>query len=243
MSHARTASFKAAQKTFQPPSRMDWNDEKLAALSVEQLKRLLENLGIQRAAGRVTEEIAEDLTRRITARLPASALTTRRARPRSLIQLDVRAATALGDFATELGTRYDLTDATAREKSADIVGFRPEVATDKHGLAKAGVSVKKGNMAIDRSIAYRVRDSMASLAFLLLPDQPEQTGRYVILATADLLESGLPITDVMPATRDHGWSRDSRSRMRAQPTANFAEAQQLYETLIARVAAKRVVEE
>jgi hypothetical protein len=30
--------------------------------------------------------------------------------------------------------------------------------------------------------------------------------------------------------------------MRAQPAANFAEAQQLYETLIARVASKRVVE-
>jgi hypothetical protein len=64
----------------------------------------------------------------------------------------------------------------------------------------------------------------------------------VILATDDLLESGVPITDVMPASRDHGWSRDSRSRMRAQTAANFAEAQQLYEALIARVATKRVVE-
>jgi hypothetical protein len=239
MSRPRSSSFNAAQKTFQPPSRMDWNDERLAALDPAQLKSLLDNLAVQRAAGRVTEDTAADLTRRITARLPARALTVRRSRPRSLIQLDARVAEGLGGLATELGQRYDLSDDTARRKSADIVGFRPETATDKHGLAKAGIAMKKGSMAIDRSVGYRVRDSMASLAFLLLPDQPQETGRYVILATDDLLESGVPIAEVLPASRDHGWSRKSRERMRAQPVENFAQAQALYEGLIARVAAKR----
>lgn len=218
---------------------MDWNDEKLAGLDAKQLKALLENLRIQREAGRVSDEAAEDLTRRITARLPASALTARRTRPRALALLDARVAAGLGGLALALGRRYDLSDATARERSAGIVGFRPQASTDKRGLAKAGASMKDGSMAIDRSIAYRVRDSMASLVFLLWPDQPQESGRYVILATSDLLETGLPIAEVLPASRDYGWSRDSRERMRAQPMQNFAEAQKAYEEMIARVANKR----
>jgi hypothetical protein len=222
---------------------MDWNDEKLAGLDTPQLKRLLENLRIQRASGRVTDEAAEDLTRRITARLPASALTVRRTRPRALALLDARIAASLGGLASSLSQRYDLSDETARQMSADITGFKPQAATDKRGLAKTGSSVKNGNMAIDRFIAYRVRDSLASLAFLLAPDQPHESGRYVILATEDLLEAGLPIAEVMPASRDYGWSRDSRERMRAQPAESFAEAQRMYEALIARVATKRPEEE
>jgi hypothetical protein len=222
---------------------MDWSDEKLAQLNVEQLKNLLANLDSQRALGRVSADSAEEVAQRITARLPARALSARRARPRALVELDARVARDLGDFAAYLSRHYDLSDGTAREKSVDILGFRPEGGTDKRGLAKAGAAVKKGSMAIDRSIGYRVRDSMASLAFLLLPDQPNEAGRYVILATDDLLESGVPTTDVIPASRNHGWSRDSRGRMRAQPTQNLAEAQTLYEALIASVASKRVADE
>lgn len=222
---------------------MEWSDEKLAQLDVDQLKNLLENLDSQRAIGRISADSAQELSQRITARLPARALSARRSRPRALVELDARVARDLGDFAAYLSRHYDLSDGTAREKSIDVLGFRPEAGTDKHGRAKAGTAVKKGNMAIERSIAYRVRDSMASLAFLLLPDQPQETGRYVVLATDDLLESGVPLTEVMPASRDYGWSRDSRGRMRAQPAQNFAEAQTLFEALIARVASKRAADE
>lgn len=243
MSRSRSASFHHAQKTFQPPSRMDWTDEKLAGLDTPQLKSLLQNLRIQRESGRVTDETAEDLTRRITARLPASALTVRRTRPRALALLDARIAASLGGLANALSQRYDLSEETARLMSVGIAGFKPQAATDKRGLAKTGSSVKNGNMAIDRFIAYRVRDSLASLAYLLGPDEPQEKGRYVILATSDLLEAGVPIAEVMPASRDYGWSRESRERMRAQTVENYAEAQKVYESLIARVATKRLEEE
>jgi len=222
---------------------MEWNDEKLARLDNEQLRNLLENLSKQREMGRVTEEAALELAQRIAARLPARAQTPRRVRSHALIQLDARVATDLGEFAAQLDRQYDLSDGTARKKSIDVLGFRPQVATDKNGLAKAGISMRKGSMAIDRSISYRVRDSMASLAFLLLPAQAHEAGRYVVVATDDLLESGVPITDVMPASRDYGWSRDSRGRMRAQPAQNFADAQKLYEGLIATLAERRVLGE
>jgi len=59
-------------KTY-PPCRIDWGDDKLARLDAGQLKNLLQNLGAQRATGRVTAADALDLARRITARLPAGA--------------------------------------------------------------------------------------------------------------------------------------------------------------------------
>jgi hypothetical protein len=73
MSPLRSTSVNTPHKAV-PPSQMDWNDERLAALGVEQLKNLLANLGVQRAAGRVTGDTAADLTRRIAARLPANAV-------------------------------------------------------------------------------------------------------------------------------------------------------------------------
>jgi hypothetical protein len=90
-------------------------------------------------------------------------------------------------------------------------------------------------MAIDRYISYRVRDSLATLAFLLAPDQPAESGRYVLLATDDLLQDGAP-PDEFPAAKDYGWSEACRARLRAVKAADFAEAQRLYEELIARVA-------
>lgn len=237
MRQGRPQTFR--QVSIPAPSRLDWNDEKLAQLNAEQLKNLLANLDLQRSIGRISAEAASELSQRIAARLPARALTVRRTRSRVLTELDGRVARDLGDFAARLGRQYDLTDGTAREKSIDVPGFRPEVLTDKRGLAKVGNAVKKGNMVIDRAISYRVRDSIATLAFVLLPDQPQETGRYVILATEDLLESGLPITDVLPASRDHGWSGKSRGAMRAQPALNFAEAQVVYEGLIAKLAKAR----
>ena len=243
MRQPRGSSTHRGQVINRPKSLLEWGDEKLAQLDVGQLKNLLENLGLQCAMGRVSAEDALDLSQRITARLPARALGTGRTRPRVLVQLDTRIAKELGDFAARLGREYDLSDATAREQSMDVAGFRPEAGPDKRGLAKQGTAVKKGDMSIDRSISYRVRDSLASLAYLLLPDQPHETGRYVILATDDLLESGVPIADVVPASRTLGWSRDRRARMRAQATQNFKEAQALYEGLIARLATKHALDE
>jgi len=60
-------------KVFQPPSQLIWTDEKLAALSKEQLLNLFDNLQTQRESGRVMPQAADELEQLITARLPASA--------------------------------------------------------------------------------------------------------------------------------------------------------------------------
>jgi hypothetical protein len=234
---SRANAHKAAvQKAFQVPSQLDWPDEKLAGLDTAQLKNLLGNLHTMREAGRVSEAAADDIAARITARLPARALVVKRKRLRTEVQLEARVADGLGSLATSLAQRYDLSEETARQRSATTKGFRPHALTDKRGFAKAGASVKAGAMSIDRFISYRVQDSLASLAFLLRPEQPQQTGRYVLFATDDLLEEGAPLAEFMPESKDYGWSTASRERVRALPAADFADAQTRFEAMIAKIA-------
>jgi hypothetical protein len=61
------------QRAFVPPSQLVWNDERLGALDKNQLTNLLANLQTQLDLGRISEETATDLERRIRARLPKPA--------------------------------------------------------------------------------------------------------------------------------------------------------------------------
>lgn len=62
---------------FHAPVRIDWSDEKLRALTQEQLLSLLDNLDRQRAIGRIAPDAAAALDGRI-----ASLLTGRNAAKR-----------------------------------------------------------------------------------------------------------------------------------------------------------------
>lgn len=229
---------RTAPPVFMTPSLMNWTDEKLATLDKGQLLNLLDNLHTQRESGRVAAEVADDLSSRISARLPARAKTVRRKRARSQVMLEARVAQQLGSLAATLAERYDLSAETAQRLSNGVKGFRPQSMTDRRGEARTGGSVKSGRMAIDRYIAYRVRDSMASLAFLLPADAPNEAGRYVLMATDDLLDGEHESDDFATIAREHGWSESSRARMRAVQAANYAEAEKLYETVIARAATR-----
>jgi hypothetical protein len=202
------------------------------------LLNLLDNLKTQREAGRVSEEVADDLARRIRERLPARALTPPRKRPRSEALLEESVVQELSGLAAALGQRYDLSVETAVQLSADIEDFRPQAMTDRRGEPRTGGAVKQGRMAIDRYISYRVRDSLASLAFRLLPDQPKAAGRYIVLATDDLLQGWGATSDFVPPAEEYGWPVAMHARMRAVVAANFAEAKQRYEEVIARAAQK-----
>jgi hypothetical protein len=229
----------SVNKVFQPPSQMNWTDDKLAALSKEQLITLFENLQTQRESGRITPQVAEQLAGQIAARLPANALAPRKKRARSQVLLEGKVAEELAGLAAALQDRYDLSAETAKRQSDGTRGFKAQALTDKRGAPRAGGSVKDGRMAIDRYISYRVRDSQASLAFLLFPDEPDAAGRYVLLATDDLLDGDPPADAYAPLAQDYGWTADTLGRMRAAPAADFAEARQRYEALIAQVAAVR----
>ena len=231
-------SNQSIAKVFLPPSLMDWTDEKLAALSEEQLLNLYNNLKTQRESGRVHAETADDVSRRIAERLPAKALAVRHKRLHTHVLLDAKVALQLRALAFGLGERYDLSPETAKQQSLGTKGFKAQAMTDKDGDPRSSASTKEGRTAVERYLTYRVRDSLANLAFVLLPDQPNEAGRFVLMATDDLLEGDAPENEFVPLAQDFGWSEQSRTRMRALPAADFAEAERMYEALIARVAKK-----
>jgi hypothetical protein len=57
------------QPVIHVPVRIEWTEERLQALSQDQLLSLLENLDRQRSIGRVPQDAATALERLITARL------------------------------------------------------------------------------------------------------------------------------------------------------------------------------
>jgi hypothetical protein len=68
----------ASKPMIHAPMRFDWTDEKLQTLSQEQLLNLLENLDRQRAIGRISENDAMAIDRRIAAFLTGRNGTKRR---------------------------------------------------------------------------------------------------------------------------------------------------------------------
>ncbi len=88
MSKPRTAP----QRPFVPPSPLVWDDERLDALDKEQLRNLLANVPSQLAIGRISEDTASDLERRIRLRLPKPSKSTRRKRAEPIPTTEVTAA-------------------------------------------------------------------------------------------------------------------------------------------------------
>jgi hypothetical protein len=63
---------------FHAPMLLDWTDERLQALSQEQLLNLLGNLDRQRKIGRLPQSVATTMEQRISALLTTSSQTKRR---------------------------------------------------------------------------------------------------------------------------------------------------------------------
>ena len=194
MSRSRSTPPPRWQTTIYPPGRIDWSDDKLARLNAGHLKLLLENLGTQRAIGRLSAKEALDLARRIIARLPASADSRRRLLSHTLMQLDAQAAADFHLFAAELRWRFGPSVAPAPRRSIDNLSRRPP---------------------------------------------PREVAPHRLFAMDGLLASGLRSTDVTPVAGDHGWSLGSGGRVLVEQARRYAEAQRMYEALIARLASKR----
>jgi len=71
---------------FHAPMRVDWSDEKLAALSQPELLTLLDNLDLQRSIGRLADSDAGVLDTRIFALLSRASRTRRNRTVRAAAQ-------------------------------------------------------------------------------------------------------------------------------------------------------------
>ena len=218
---------------------MYWTDERLEPLTPTELKNLLNNVGTQLAAGRVTAIVAEDICRRIGTRISTIRKTKLRGtRAPRAITLEKRVAVELGGFAEELAKRFDLSAETARKRSVGAARFVPHNLTAKNGEAKTGGAMKEGKLAIDRYISYRLGDTLVSLAFILFKDEPEENARYYVIGTDDVMSDGQRFTELLAEKTGYGWSPAFTARMNVASFAGLSPAAVAYEALVAKLAPK-----
>ena len=133
---------------------VDWSDDRIAALSDQDLKNLLVNAERKSAAAIVAQCKAEMEKR--------DALKPRKAAKRrtELKEFEHDMSGQLAAVGKEMAEKYDLSEETAKARSAGVKGFRSHKLLDAKGYAKLGGHQRgRGSLcgaAIRWPLQYRV---------------------------------------------------------------------------------------
>jgi hypothetical protein len=171
---------------------VDWSDDRLAALSDQDLKNLLVN---------AERKSATDLIAKCTAELEKrDALKPRKAsKPRTeLKEFEHAMSGQLAAVGKEMAEKYDLSEETAKAKSVGIKGFRSHKLLDAQGFAKLGGSQRDGTVAVDRYISYRRGNDIVTLGVWLLKDAPIEDHEFHVSGPATMIEGGKTFSEARP---------------------------------------------
>ena len=171
---------------------VDWSDEKLAALADKDLKTLLAN---------AERKSATDLVAKCTAEMEKrdAAKPRKTAKPRTeLKEFEHAVSGELATVGKAMAEKYDLSEETAKAKSAGIKGFRSHKLLDSQGYAKLGGSQRDGTVAVDRYISYRLGNDIVTLGVWLLKDAPIEAHEFHVSGPAAMIEGGKPFVEVRP---------------------------------------------
>ena len=182
----------------------EWTDEKLQALSDPDLKNLLVN---------AERKSATDLIAKCKAALEGrdAAKPRKAAKPRTEVkEFEHDMSSQLADVGKQMAEKYDLTEETAKAKSAGVKGFRAHKLLDSKGYAKLGGMQRDGSVAVDRYISYRRGNDIVTLGVFLLKDQPVEDREFHVIAPKAVLDGGKPVAEIRPtATEKQKQSADS----------------------------------
>lgn len=171
---------------------IEWDETRIGALTDQQLKNLRENAE-KRGVADLVEKCTAELSRR-------NALKPKReAKPRSeLKEFEHQMAEQIAAVGKEVAGKYDLSEATAKAKSAGVKGFKAHKLLDSKGFAKLGGHQRNGAVAIDRYISYRLGNNIVTLGVWLPKDQASEAHEFHVTAPATALANGRPIPEVRP---------------------------------------------
>ena len=145
---------------------VDWSDDRIAALSDQDLKNLLVNAE-RKSVGGVVAQCKAEIEKRDAAK-PRKA-----AKPRTeLKEFEHEMSAQLAAVGKQMAEKYDLSEETAKAKSAGVKGFRSHKLLDAKGYAKLGGHQRDGSVAIDRYISYRRGNDIVTLGVWLAKDAP-----------------------------------------------------------------------
>jgi hypothetical protein len=195
----------------------EWTDEKLQALSDSDLKNLLGNAE-RKAATDLVAQCQAELEKRNAAK------PRKTAKPRTEIkEFEHEVAAQLASVGKEMAEKYDLSEETAKARSADVKGFRAHKLLDSKGYAKLGGMQRDGSVAIERYISYRRADDTVYLGVFLKKDAPLEDHEFHVIAPQALLDGAKPVAEIRPtATEKQKQPADSALAFKDLPSAAAA---------------------
>jgi len=196
---------------------VDWTDDRIAALSDQDLKNLLAN-----AERKSVAELAAKCQAEIDKRY---ALKPRKGpKPRTEVkEFEHEMSGQLAAVGKEMAEKYDLSEETAKANSAGVKGFKAHRLLDAKGFAKLGGMQRDGSVAVDRYISYRRGKDIVTLSVFLLKDQPIEEHEFHVIAPKALLDGAKPVAEIRPtATEAQKQSADSGLAFKDLPGAAAA---------------------
>jgi hypothetical protein len=196
---------------------VDWTDDRIAALSDQDLKNLLVNAE-RKDATEIILQCQAELEKRNAAK-PRKA-----AKPRTEIkEFEHEVSAQLAAVGKEMAEKYDLSEETAKARSADVKGFRAHKLLDSKGYAKLGGMQRDGSVAIERYISYRRGNDTVYLGVFLNKDAPLEDQEFHVIAPGVLLDGAKPVAEIRPtATEKQKQPADSALAFKDLPSAAAA---------------------
>jgi hypothetical protein len=196
---------------------VDWSEDRVAALSDQDLKNLRVNAERKSAADLIAKCDSEIEKRNAAKPRKAS-------KPRTeLKEFEHDMSGQLATVGKEMAEKYDLSEETAKAKSVGVKGFKAHKLLDAKGYAKLGGMQRDGSVAVDRYISYRRGKDIVSLSVFLLKDQPIEAHEFHVIAPQALLDGAKPVAEIRPtATAAQKQSADSGLAFRDLPSAAAA---------------------
>jgi hypothetical protein len=173
-----------------------WSDERIAALSDQDLKNLLVNAE-RKSAAEIIARCNAELEKRNAAK-PRKA-----SKPRTeLKEFEHEMSEQIAEIGKAMAAKYDLSEETAKTRSEGIKGFKAHKLLDSKGYAKLGGMQRDGSVAVERYISYRRGKDIVSLGVFLLKDQPVEAREFHVIAPLALLDGGKSIAEIRPSATE-----------------------------------------
>src|ERR1700730_10401139 len=175
---------------------VDWTDDRIAALSDQDLKNLLANAE-RKSVAEVIAQCQAEIDKR-TAAKPRKG-----PKPRTEVkEFEHDMSGQLAAVGKEMAGKYDLSEETAKANSVGVKGFKAHKMLDAKGYAKLGGMQRDGSVAIDRYISYRRGKDSVSLSVFRHRDQPIEPHDFHLIAPRALLDGGKPVAEIRPTATE-----------------------------------------
>jgi hypothetical protein len=207
---------------------VDWSDDRIAALSDQDLKNLLANAERKSVADLIAKCQAE-LEKRNAAK-PRKAT-----KPRTeLKEFEHAMSGEIAEVGKRMAAKYDLSEETAKARSAGIKGFRSHKLLDGQGYAKLGGHQRDGTVAVDRYISYRRGNDIVMLGVWLLKDAPIESHEFHVSAPAAMIDCGKAFAEVRPGISE----KDQQETRLIRSFKDLPSAEAAFDAALAKITAQ-----